>query len=103
MYAGCGSSVGCFGDSDGCVESRGCDLLVTYALRQDGRYRLQLYGRHQAPGYLAMGLSTDTLMVSGLTSDGRRGNLSVGLRSLGGRQPRMRWLNYWGVKVGKCC
>ena len=75
MYDGCGTTVGCFADSDGCVASRSCETLVTYALRADGRYQLQLYGGHQAPGYLAVGLSTDSVMVSGPTSTGREGSL----------------------------
>ncbi|KAF0295178.1 putative ferric-chelate reductase 1 [Amphibalanus amphitrite] len=62
VYDGCGRSVGCFADADGCVESRSCEVLVTYALRPDGRYQLQLYGGHQAPGYLAVGFSTDQFM-----------------------------------------
>ena len=80
VYDNCDISAGCFGDSDGCVQSRSCELLVTYELRGDGRYRLQLYGRQESPGYLALGLSTDTVMVSTtLTSAGRMRKLYDGV------------------------
>ncbi|XP_037092732.1 putative ferric-chelate reductase 1 homolog [Pollicipes pollicipes] len=62
IYDACLLSKGCFTRADSCIEGRNCDLMVTYARRPDGAYRLQLYGKHQPAEYLAMGLSRDAAM-----------------------------------------
>lgn len=65
--------------------------MVTYQLTDDGRYRLQLYGKHETPGYLALGLSHDKSMVR------RPGRAMVELRQRGGVVGVMLWLVWFGV------
>ncbi|XP_076034442.1 putative ferric-chelate reductase 1 homolog [Oratosquilla oratoria] len=59
VYLGCGFSKGCFGLPDGCEEKDRCNMLVTYSKVSDG-FAFELFGK--STGYMAFGLSFDTLM-----------------------------------------
>ncbi|XP_037068880.1 putative ferric-chelate reductase 1 homolog [Pollicipes pollicipes] len=64
VYDACLLSKGCFALSDGCLQGRNCDLMVTHSRLSSGAYRFQLYGRFQPGNYLGLGLSRDKIMGS---------------------------------------
>lgn len=65
LYDGCGTTKGCFGTPELCVESMSCDIVTTYLYITDlDAYQFELYGNVSDPtiNYLAVGLSENGKM-----------------------------------------
>ena len=67
-YENCFDTVGCFGIPFNCIETRSCDVLLTYAQTEwsEGITDFTLSGVIGDGGYMAVGLSSDTIMGSDL-------------------------------------
>ncbi|XP_055626075.1 putative ferric-chelate reductase 1 homolog isoform X2 [Toxorhynchites rutilus septentrionalis] len=61
IYEGCGSTKGCFGFPEGCVETRNC-RAVAAVIVQGERYIFEMKSGYKNPAYIAVGLSNDAKM-----------------------------------------
>ncbi|XP_015930651.1 putative ferric-chelate reductase 1 homolog isoform X1 [Parasteatoda tepidariorum] len=61
MYSSCFATKGCFGYPSGCIPRTDCEILLSYVNRDDGIY-FQMHGYLEPNTYMAMGISTDSLM-----------------------------------------
>lgn len=63
FYTSCGETRRCFGYPNGCTATRSCDVAVSIASDNVGnRYSFHMFAL-RAPGYVAVGLSEDGIMV----------------------------------------
>ena len=63
IYSGCGSTKGCVGETEGCVNTKNCTLLTTYQGNSESDYVLEIYGiLTQGNDYVASALSLDDKM-----------------------------------------
>ncbi|KAJ9583131.1 hypothetical protein L9F63_022523, partial [Diploptera punctata] len=60
FYNGCGTEKTCFGDKEGCVESRDCNAVVSCLVKAEV-YEFEM--KTNKPGYVAVGLSRDAKMM----------------------------------------
>ncbi|XP_046809531.1 putative ferric-chelate reductase 1 homolog isoform X1 [Lucilia cuprina] len=61
FYAECGTSKNCFGNKDGCVDSKTCDFVAAVKVR-GGIYEFELKSKAANAAYVALGLSEDNQM-----------------------------------------
>ncbi|XP_073846110.1 putative ferric-chelate reductase 1 homolog isoform X2 [Musca autumnalis] len=61
FYDGCGSSKNCFGNKDGCVDSKSCDFVAAIKVRGN-IYEFELKSQAKDAAYVALGLSEDDKM-----------------------------------------
>ena len=63
VYSGCGTTKGCVGETEGCVNAKNCTLLTTYQGSSKSDYILEIYGiLTQENNYIASALSLDDKM-----------------------------------------
>ena len=63
VYSGCGTTKGCVGETEGCVNAKNCTLLTTYQGSSKSDYLLEIYGiLTQENNYIASALSLDDKM-----------------------------------------
>ena len=63
VYSGCGTTKGCVGETEGCVNAKNCTLLTTYQGSSKSDYILEIYGiLTQENNYIASALSVDDKM-----------------------------------------
>ncbi len=60
FYVGCGDTKGCFGTPEGCLDTKTCDIAVTYTGNTAGSYDFVLRGPLNE--FVAFGLSDDQVM-----------------------------------------
>ncbi|TMW54575.1 hypothetical protein DOY81_000369 [Sarcophaga bullata] len=61
FYTECGTAKNCFGNKDGCVDSKSCDFVSAVKVR-GGIYEFELKSKAANAAYVALGLSDDNQM-----------------------------------------
>jgi hypothetical protein len=65
IYANCGREKGCFGDKDGCIESKNCSLVTRFYGASSESYVFEIFGDlKEGNDYVATALSTNNNMDS---------------------------------------
>ena len=58
-YVGCSTEKGCFGNPEGCIDSKDCSIFVSYTAVSPSKYKFELYGKVEdsSSAYVASGIS----------------------------------------------
>ena len=65
IYKDCGKLKGCYGFPEDCISGSNCSVVMTYTGIEEQLYKMELAGKGDGNGYVAMGLSFQAAMGNG--------------------------------------